>query len=187
MNYLFIVVYGLWFLSEVFINRALRSKSTDKQGADKGSLSLIWTALIVAVTLAIYIAFTFRLLIANTMWIEYVGIALILIGILLRIIALRTLGRYFTADVTIRQGHQLIKEGFYKYFRHPSYTASLLTFIGFGLSLNNWASLLIVVVTIIIVFRFRIKVEEDALTAQFGADYLKYKSEAWGLIPFLYQ
>jgi protein-S-isoprenylcysteine O-methyltransferase Ste14 len=70
--------------------------------------------------------------------------------------------------------------------RHPSYTASLLSFIGFGLSLNNWYSLLIVVFAVVIVFLMRIRIEEKALTAQFGDEYLQYKKEAWGLLPFMH-
>lgn len=186
MEYLFNIVYALWFLSEILINLLLRSKSVDKQGADKGSLRLIWIGIVAAITIAVFVSFNFQLTIAKNVWVQYAGLMAMIAGILLRIIALRMLGKFFTADVTIRQDHHLIKQGFYKYFRHPSYTASLITFVGFGLSLNNWLSLLIVTVTVIFVFRVRIKVEEEALIAQFGTHYLQYKQEAWGLISFIH-
>ena len=104
----------------------------------------------------------------------------------MRIIVIRSLGREFTSDVTIRENHQLKTSGFYQFVRHPSYAFSLLSFIGFGLSLNNWVSLLLITATIIYVFMRRINVEESALVSQFGDQYLKYKETTSRLIPFLF-
>ena len=163
----------------------LRSNKTDKQDADKSSLLVIWIVIIAAVAAALFTSVSFTMPIADG-YIRYAGLAVILIGIIFRIIAVRTLGKFFTVDVTIREGHHLVKKGIYKYFRHPSYTASLLTFIGFGISLNNWYSLLIVVIAVVIVFIMRIRIEEKTLIARFGDEYLRYKKEAWGLIPFIY-
>lgn len=186
MNLLFNITYIIWLITEIVINRALRSGNTDKQNADKNSLAIIWVVIILSVTGAVFISVDYALPISANESIRYAGLAIIFIGIALRIVAVKMLGKFFTADVTIREGHQLIKKGFYKYFRHPSYTASLLTFIGFGISLNNWASLGLVFIAIIIAFLIRIKIEEKALITQFGDQYLAYKKEAYGLIPFIY-
>ncbi|KAH9835371.1 uncharacterized protein C8Q71DRAFT_116959 [Rhodofomes roseus] len=45
----------------------------------------------------------------------------------------RTLGRLFTFEVSIREGHKLITAGPYQYTRHPAYTGSILSTIGLGL------------------------------------------------------
>ncbi|KAH9933027.1 uncharacterized protein B0H18DRAFT_674679 [Fomitopsis serialis] len=45
----------------------------------------------------------------------------------------RTLGRLFTFEVSIREGHKLITEGPYQYVRHPSYTGGILSATGLGL------------------------------------------------------
>ena len=42
----------------------------------------------------------------------------------------RTLGRFFTFEVGIRKGHQLVTIGPYSIVRHPSYTAFLLMYVG---------------------------------------------------------
>ena len=186
MSLIFNIIYGIWFISEIVINRALRSNNTDKQNADKNSLGIIWLTIILSIVAAVFVASHYYLPVYPDPSIRYVGLFIILAGITLRIVAVKMLGRFFTADVTIREGHQLIKKGFYKYFRHPSYTASLLTFIGFGISLNNWLSLLIVAAAITIAFTIRIKVEEKALLTQFGEEYTIYKKEAFGLIPFIH-
>ncbi|WP_374948694.1 methyltransferase family protein [Mucilaginibacter sp.] len=185
MSNLFLAAYVVWFLSELVLNRMLRSNKTDKQNIDGHTLIIIWIIVVAAIAAALFTSASFTMPIGPD-WLRYAGLALIILGILMRFIAVRTLGQFFTVDVTIREGHQLIKKGLYKYFRHPSYTASLLTFIGFGLSLNNWYSLLIVVFAVIVVFLMRIRIEEKALTSQFGDEYLQYKKQAWGLFPFMH-
>ncbi|KAG6856622.1 hypothetical protein H0H87_002372 [Tephrocybe sp. NHM501043] len=42
----------------------------------------------------------------------------------------RRMGRQFTFDLSIRDGHKLITEGAYKFVRHPGYTSALMTIIG---------------------------------------------------------
>ena len=49
---------------------------------------------------------------------------------LLRLQCYRTLGRFFTFEVSIRKGHQLVTTGPYNIVRHPSYSGSLLMCIG---------------------------------------------------------
>ncbi|WP_379967334.1 methyltransferase family protein [Epilithonimonas sp. UC225_85] len=70
--------------------------------------------------------------------------------------------------------------------RHPSYSASLLTFLGLGLYLNNWFALAVAFIPPFLAFLYRIKIEEEALTEQFGKDYTDYKEQTKKLIPFIY-
>ena len=164
----------------------MRSNATDKQGADKNSLRLIWITIAVSTALAVYVSFNYYFPIAHFNFIKYIGLAIIFTGILMRLIIIKSLGKFFTADVTIRQGHELKKDGFYKFLRHPSYFASLLSFIGFAISLNNLVSLLIVVAAILSAFINRIKVEERTLIDYFGQEYVDYKKTTKRLIPFVY-
>jgi len=186
MGLIFIIMYAIWLTSEVLLNRLVRSKKTDQQGADKGSLTFIWLTIAVSVTAAVFVAAWHYIPISSHPNIAYIGLAIIGAGIVLRLAVIATLGRFFTVDVTIRQGHQLKKNGFYKYLRHPSYFASLLSFVGFGISLNNWASLAIVTISILVAFIKRIQVEEKTLIEQFGEEYLQYKKTTRALIPFIY-
>jgi len=173
-------------LTEILLNRILRSKVTDKQNADKNSITLIWVTIIVAVSVAVYISKNTSLPIYLNESFQYIGVVIIFIGILVRLFAVFTLGQFFTVDVTIRQDHKLKKDGFYKYLRHPSYFASLISFIGMGWTFNNWLSLLLIIFAILIVFINRIKIEEKVLIQHFGAEYTDYKKITNGLIPFIY-
>lgn len=186
MSLIFIFTYIIWGITEILINRIFISKSKDEINKDKNSLSLIWFGIIGSIGLGIYVAFNYNFSISTHYIIKYIGLAFIFIGIILRLIIIKSLGDFFTADVTIKQNHQLKIDGFYKYLRHPSYAASLLSFIGLGISLNNWVSLLIITFTILKVFLNRIKVEEDALIEFFGQNYINYKKSTKALIPYIY-
>jgi protein-S-isoprenylcysteine O-methyltransferase Ste14 len=186
MNLTFTIIYLIWFLSETLLNRLLHSKSTDKQNADKNSLLIIWITVVAAIILAMYISINYYFPIYPNTIIRYAGLGIILLGIVLRIAAVLSLGKFFTVDVTIREDHKLKKDGMYKYLRHPSYFASLVSFIGFGISINSWPGLLLIVVAVTTVFIFRIKIEEKILIGQFGTEYMDYMKSTRGLIPFLY-
>ena len=158
----------------------------DIQGADRYTLLGIWSTIIVCIFLAVRISDNLDHLIAGSISLQYAGLFLIWLGLVLRMWVIRSMGRFFTVDVTIREGHQLKTDGFFRSVRHPSYLASLVTFFGFGLSLNNWFSLAVVFVPVFIAFLIRIKVEEKVLVKQFGAEYLDYSNKTQRIIPFVY-
>jgi protein-S-isoprenylcysteine O-methyltransferase len=69
------------------------------------------------------------------------GICLMLLGVALRWYSVSVLGKYFTFDLAIHSGQVLVEVGPYRYIRHPSYSGALLSLLGFGLALGNWAGL----------------------------------------------
>jgi len=91
-----------------------------------------------------------------------------------------------TALYVHKNNHQLKKDGFYKWLRHPSYSFFFLSLAGLGVSLNNWYSLALNLLVMFIVMNRRIKVEEAALTEAFGKEYEAYMKKTWRLIPFIY-
>jgi len=186
MNLFFNIVYICWLLSEIILNRVLRSRRGDQPLKGKQSLTIIWIAAIAATVAAANIAEYTRFPITDWAGIGWLGIGLILLGMAIRFIAIISLGRFFTVDVAIRQGHMLKKDGMYKYIRHPAYTGSLLSFLGFGVSLNNWVSLVVVVIPVTAAFLYRIRLEEEMLVASFGGEYERYKKETYRLLPGVY-
>jgi hypothetical protein len=176
----------IWIFSEVLINSRLRSNQADKQAADKNSLLIIWSQIIVSIIISIFVSANTDFSIADENWFSLFGLAIMLFGIGFRLLAIKQLGHFFTVDVTIRENHQLLQTGFYKYLRHPSYTGSLLTFLGFGITLNNWLSLVIAFLPTVITMLYRIRIEEKVLTEEFGKSYLVYCSKTKRLIPFMY-
>ncbi|WP_294249070.1 isoprenylcysteine carboxylmethyltransferase family protein [uncultured Chryseobacterium sp.] len=182
----FAVSMAAWFLSEFLYKNILKSGENDRKGKDRSTLNFLWIAIPFSITTAVMVSEYTRIPITGRNWILYLGEAFILTGILVRYIIIRSLGRYFTVDVTIRRDHSLKKEGFYRYLRHPSYSFSLLTSLGLGLYLNNWLSLVLAFLPPFIAFSYRIAIEERTLIEQFGEEYLEYGKKTKKLIPFVY-
>lgn len=183
---IFSIIWVLWFLSEVFLNILLRSKMPDSQETDKNSIRIIWMTIILSVTSGVFVAIKTNIPIVETNLLKYIGLILIIAGVVVRFTAIRTLGKFFTVNLAINTEHRLIDTGFYKYIRHPSYTGSLLSFLGLGLYLNNWFSLPVILIPIIGVFIFRINIEEKLLIQQPGLNYSEYMNRTKRLIPFVY-
>jgi len=118
--------------------------------------------------------------------IAILGVVLLLVGITIRWTAIYTLGKFFTGTVLIKDDHQLIRSGLYKYLRHPSYTGALVAHLGLGLSFSNWISLTLSVAPFSVAAFYRMHVEERALRDAFGDAYLSYAQTTKRLIPKLY-
>jgi len=186
MKYIFEILWICWLLSEILLNRLVRSKNHDSKEVDKNSMNLIWIAIVVSMTLGILSAIYWSVRIIPSGIALYLGSGLILAGMIIRFAAIRSLGKFFTVNLGIQNNHHLIKTGFYKYVRHPSYSGSLLSFAGFCLSLDNWLSLLIIMVPVIAAFINRINIEEKLLLQQFGLEYEEYKRKTKRLVPLIY-
>lgn len=183
---LFIVVYVSWFTSEVFLSVFRRSSEVVKHKADKGTLALIWTIVILANFLSYMVSRWVPWEISENENIRHVGLICIVAGVILRFLIVNSLGKFFTVNVVITEDHKLKTNGFYRHLRHPSYAASLLSFAGYGISLNNWISLILVTTCVATAFLIRIRTEEETLIKHFGNEYLEYQKRTKRLIPFVY-
>jgi protein-S-isoprenylcysteine O-methyltransferase Ste14 len=179
--------FASWVLPELIAWRVKRSTDSSK-ARDKGSLSLI----VVFWWLGIAMDFSLSLLLphANISWkrtsLFFVGIGLMLMGIGLRWYSVAVLGKYFTFDVAIHDGQGLVEAGPYRYIRHPSYSGALLSLLGFGLSLGNWAGLAASLACLGFAYAYRIPIEESALVSALGETYRQYQKRTWRLVPFVF-
>jgi protein-S-isoprenylcysteine O-methyltransferase Ste14 len=113
------------------------------------------------------------------------GIVVYLLGAALRWWAILILGRYFTADVAVRSTQTVVQSGPYRVVRHPSYSGLLVMFLGLGLVLANWASLLLLLACGLISLLYRVSVEERALVEALGQPYVDYRRHTKRFIPFM--
>ena len=109
-----------------------------------------------------------------------------LAGSIIRLVALRTLGKYFSIMVAIQQNHTLVKKGIYSLIRHPAYTGLFLFMLGMGLSLGNWLSLFIIFAASVTIVFVRVPLEEKALIEKFGDEYRSYMKKTKRYIPYLF-
>ncbi len=183
----FWATYVLWLVLETIGFRTKRSGDPTK-ARDRGSFRLLMALLWLALGLAF--ALSFLLPQATILWhrttVFFVGIGLMLAGLAFRFYAMSLLGRFFTYDVAVHAGQTVVEAGPYRYIRHPSYTGALVTLVGLGLALGNWAGLLALLACMVPAYAYRISVEEAALLAALGEPYKQYVRRTRRLIPFVF-
>jgi protein-S-isoprenylcysteine O-methyltransferase Ste14 len=184
---IFWIAFVIWTLPEVFAWKAKRSVDSSS-ARDQGSLSLIvalwWIGIALDFSLSLFLPQ------AAISWqrtlLFIAGICLMLLGVSLRWYSVSVLGKYFTFDVAIHSGQVLVEVGPYRYIRHPSYSGALLSLLGFGLALGNWAGLAASLLCLGFAYAYRIPVEEAALASALGETYKQYLKRTWRLVPFLF-
>jgi protein-S-isoprenylcysteine O-methyltransferase Ste14 len=115
-----------------------------------------------------------------------IGSALVIIGLTVMIVAQITLWRFYSSTLVIREDHQLITHGVYRFARHPIYLGAIMVVcIGVPVFASSLYGLL-TMSTLIPIILNRIRMEERMLTEEFGDAYRTYKETTRKLIPFIY-
>src|SRR5215467_10042683 len=85
-----------------------------------------------------------------------------------------TLGRNWSGIVTLKEGHELVKHGPYRFVRHPIYTGILTMFFATALALGHLAGF---AATLLMFVSFWIKLrdEEKLMLQQFPEQYADYR------------
>jgi protein-S-isoprenylcysteine O-methyltransferase Ste14 len=96
-----------------------------------------------------------------------------------------TLGKMYSAEVTIQDNHELITSDLYQYVRHPRYLGALMLSLGLPLLFRSWIGLTFFIPFLFIIV-LRIRDEEAVLLLEFGYDWEQYCKKTWRLIPFVY-
>ncbi len=116
-----------------------------------------------------------------------VGAVVFLPSLALYIWGLRTLGKNFNASsgfgVRLHQDHELITLGPYATIRHPMYLAVILAMWGALLMYLTWTMLVLAVMMLGLIYRAH--KEDQALTQEFGEEWLAYKDRIPGWFPRL--
>ncbi len=114
-----------------------------------------------------------------------IGMALIIIGLIIMLVGQATLWRNYSGTVLIREDHQLITHGIYRFTRNPIYLGAIMAVTGLPVYAASMYGFLTSLLLIPIVLN-RIRLEEELLTEEFQDAYQKYKETTKKLIPFIY-
>ena len=140
---------------------------------------LIWiSALVVSVWDLRSQGFRFTLL-------SGVGALLFVVGLVVRVVAAVTLRQSYSWTLEIREGHQLVRHGIYRYVRHPVYLGALMGATAVPVFLSSLLGFIIVLLAVPL-FVYRIGVEEEMLIEEYGLEYREYMENSWKLLPFIY-
>ena len=171
---------------ELFLLITRRGKEPAKS-SDRGTLMVVWVLISGSCFAGFFLARQITVLNwPERPWIVCLADLLLVSGIGIRIWAIRHLGKYFTVDVGIQQGHKVIQDGPYRFVRHPSYSGAVVALAGLGCLTFNWLGLILILLGTSVAYALRILVEEKALCEQFGAEYEKYTARTKRLIPRIY-
>jgi len=181
-------IYGLWFafgliwlLSAGFSKKTARSQTTGSrflQGglAASGFILLFgWQAPLGVLDVRF---------LAESRVFDWAGFAITLAGFGIAVWARFVLGRNWSATITIKQDHEIVRRGPYAFVRHPIYFGATLAMFGTAIYFGTFRGLLAVALTFL-GWWLKARMEETFLIEQFGPKYREYQREVKALIPFV--
>ena len=178
------ISYVAWFVMEWWVISRDRRRFSGRT-ADRGSFFGFFICIPLALIIAFSAAFRhpeWRIAFGQPV-LSWIGIAMIWAGMAFRFWAVQTLGAFFRTSVVVQDGHQLVTAGPYRWLRHPAYTGALLTVTGLGLALGNWVSLAAMAILPTVAIAWRMHVEEQALSEQFGEAYKEFRESRSAVLP----
>jgi protein-S-isoprenylcysteine O-methyltransferase Ste14 len=118
-------------------------------------------------------------------WIAFVaGILCAVISFRLRWAAIAALGKFWSLHVEMRDNHEFVQSGPFRFMRHPTYFSMVLELAAFGLICNAWCLLLVAPFAFLPALILRLRLEEPALVEKFGERYREYQRRVPMLIPY---
>lgn len=177
----FTILYLAWPVIELL--NSIRGHSKRGHGKDRGSSGVILLGIFLSLTLAFAMrALDFGVVAGLA---QFLGLLMMLVGVVFREWSIVVLGRSFSARVVIKEGQRLTTKGPYRWIRHPAYGGALLTIVGVPLALGTWTGPLVTAAIGLAIYSYRVRVEEQALLAAFGDEYGEYRRRTWKFLPGL--
>jgi protein-S-isoprenylcysteine O-methyltransferase Ste14 len=98
--------------------------------------------------------------------------------------AIAALGKFWSLHVEIREEHQFVQDGPFRWMRHPTYFSMLLELVAVALILKAVLVLILVPLLYLPALAYRLHLEEPALIAKFGDTYRDYMSATPAFLPY---
>jgi protein-S-isoprenylcysteine O-methyltransferase Ste14 len=174
-----IVFVACWVAGALTTNRTVRQESF----ASRYSIVLLEIlGFVLLFSRAAGIGVLGHRVVPRTYALAVAGVALTWMGIAIALWARWRLGRHWSARVTLKEDHQLIRTGLYAHFRHPIYSGLDLAALGGALAIDEWrcvAGAGLVVLS----FWITARKEESMLAAHFGEAFEAHRRRTGFLIP----
>ncbi len=180
------LVVAVFAVAERRLRRTVESRSLRGGTHDRGTTSLVG----IAFGAGIILPPVLDLLSIGVYQIGFaaglVALGAMILGLALRVWAARTLGAYYTRTLLTSEGQKLVEDGPYKAVRHPGYLGATVMWSGFGVLSGNEILAIFLPAMFLIVYLYRISLEEKMLVSELGERYVEYQKRSKRLIPAIY-
>jgi protein-S-isoprenylcysteine O-methyltransferase Ste14 len=173
------VMAGVWLVL-IFWRKSVKKRETPEERIKHVAPMLAGFWLLFGRTWTV--AWLEQIVIPRTQGVLWSGVALTALGVAISIWARLTLGSNWSGVVTVKEDHELIRKGPYRWVRHPIYTGMLMSFVGTVLvagRVRGWVGLAVVLVT----FYFKARREERFLRQEFGAGFEEHARSTGMFLP----
>jgi protein-S-isoprenylcysteine O-methyltransferase Ste14 len=183
------ITMGLWCVLIIYIVRGARTANAEIEHPAR--MSVFSRVLKIVGMLYLFALIYFprsvgipaRPMAAHHLGRDLAGVVLCAAGVALVIASRRALGRSWSDLVVLKNNHELIQRGPYRWMRHPLYSGMLLAILGSAITVNTRVAYLAVPV---VLFGFWVKSrQEEALLEQHFSEYRQYRQRVKAFIPFV--
>jgi protein-S-isoprenylcysteine O-methyltransferase Ste14 len=192
-----LVVYPLELLTPITIAYPLaiivvaldllsRDRSSVQRKEDDRGSTIFMTASYAGAFVLLPVFSSITLLRTTDEIVGWIGLAIMLVGVGIRLWARVTLGRYYSLKLETREKQPVVQEGPYARVRHPGYLGYLLMWVGLTIASQSALAVIVIIPLMSAAYGYRIKNEEEMLVSTSGAVYEQYKKRTKRLIPFVY-
>jgi protein-S-isoprenylcysteine O-methyltransferase Ste14 len=176
------VFWVLWVLPAAFGKRTVRRQPT---GSRMLQLVLLLVAYVLIVNGALGWDWLNLRVVPAGRASTAAGYGLLLAGMAFAGCARLFLGGNWSANVTLKQDHTLVRSGPYRIVRHPIYTGLLVALLGTAIALGELRCFLGVLLAAI-AWKIKSISEETLMVQEFGDQYARYRERVKGLVPYLW-
>ena len=177
-------IWGVWLASWVAAARWSSAIAVSQSGGERlfQSVFILAGAILVLANSDSRVLFLHPLL-PGTPSLPWTGVALAILGLAITWWARIHLARDWSASVTLKEDHRLVRSGPYAITRHPIYSGLLIAFVGTAL-VNEITPLALPGLALLTCgFVLKLRQEERFLADRFGEAYRDYRNRVPGLLP----
>ena len=166
--------------------RKLKTVTDSRSTADR--LALGFASFCLSVVPLVHVLTGFPALADYTFrpWMGWVGLVVQIVFLGLFFASHRQLGKNWSISLEIRDSHELVTDGLYRFVRHPMYSSFWLWAIAQALLIPNWVAGLAGLLGVAILYFARVGAEEAMMRETFGTAYDDYARKTGRVIPRIF-
>jgi protein-S-isoprenylcysteine O-methyltransferase Ste14 len=180
IHYFWVAVIVLWNISAFMVKQTEHSRSEATARGAVWIVSLAWVLLFIPA----FASLGWRFVPSNTATVSS-GLALTVLGFALAVWARFTIGRNWSAMVTVTKDHQLVRQGPYRIVRHPIYAGFMLATLGTAVAHGTMQGL-VAFAMVVLAWGYKSRIEESLMLERFGVEYEQYRREVKALLPLVW-